>query len=395
MSVTVQNSALFENTSAAFSHQSNQELKKAYRLFRSFSNPLLLPVGKALIQIAFNLNAPIEGLFKKTIYHQFCGGESLHDCKRVIHRLADNNISTALQYSVETKATEEEYNRTMQELLDAIYYSESNPHVKVVCCKLTGIGSFNIFEKLHGGTALSGSEEVAFENIRRRMETICSVAEKASVAIFFDAEESWIQRPMDQLIDEMMLRYNKQQAVVYNTFQLYRNDRLDFLKASFEKARANKFILGAKLVRGAYMEKERKRARNKNLPSPIHQDKQAVDKAYNEALEFCAANFEGIAFCAATHNEQSCLRLVNLIDSKGIDRNHPNIFFSQLYGMGEHLTYNLAKEGFNATKLVPYGPVREAIPYLIRRAEENSSVAGQVGRELQLLKKEMKRRGLM
>ena len=392
MAAAAQHHSLFENTQIAFSRLSDKELKQAHRLFQSFSNPVLSLIGKGLTQLAFQFNLPVEGLLKNSIYRQFCGGESLDDCRGVILHLADHQIGTALQYSVESKTGEDDYNRTLQELLDAIYYAENNSHVKVVCCKLTGIGSLELFEKIQANESLSGDEERAYEHIHRRVDSICSAAEKAGVSVFFDAEESWIQRPFDEMIDEMMLRYNRQRAVVYNTFQLYLTDRLDFLKSSFQKAKDNHVILGAKLVRGAYMEKERERAKKGKYRSPIHHNKSATDNAFNEALNFCVENISGISVCAATHNEQSCRHLANLIDEKNIPRNHPQVFFSQLYGMGEHLTYNLAKAGYNATKLVPYGPVREAIPYLIRRAEENSSLSGQVGRELQLIERELKRR---
>ncbi|HXH20038.1 MAG TPA: proline dehydrogenase family protein [Chitinophagales bacterium] len=395
MSVAVLNASIFEDTQIAFSHLSNFELRKAYYLYQSFNNPLLLKAGMSLASLAFRLHLPVEFIIKATAYRQFCGGETLKECAETIGRLAASGILTALQYSVETKAGEADYNKTARELVNAVDFASKNRHVKVICSKLTGLGSFELFEKLHANGSPDHEDTKALERIRERMDLVCSFASKAGVELFFDAEESWIQRPIDMLIDEMMLRYNKERAIVYNAFQLYRTDRLDFLKASYEKTKANNVVLGAKLVRGAYMEKERQRAKRKGYPSPIYPDKAATDKAYNEALDFCVKNIDGISCCAATHNEESCLHLMNLLDTKGIRRNHPHIFFSQLYGMGEHLTYHLAREGFTATKLVPYGPVREAIPYLIRRAEENSAITGQAGRELQMIEKEMKRRGLI
>lgn len=385
----------FEDTRTAFSGKSDREIKNAYRIFQSFSSPLLLRAGTSLAKLAFRLRLPVEGIVKATVYKQFCGGESLKECESVIKHLAKNNILTALQYSVETKASEAEYNKTAQELVNAIEYASKNRHVRVVCSKLTGIGSVELFEKLHANGSSDNENLKALERIRQRMEIVCSFAAKTGVALFFDAEESWIQRPLDELIGEMMMRYNKERAIVYNTFQLYRTDRLDFLKASFQKAKAGNFILGAKLVRGAYMETERERAARKGYSSPIYPTKSAVDEAYDKALDFCMHHIDRISVCAATHNEQSCLHLARMLNGRGIKRNHPHVYFSQLYGMGEHLTYNLANAGFNTIKLVPYGPVREAIPYLIRRAEENSSLAGQVSRELQLLRMEMKRRKLM
>ncbi len=395
MQTTLPGEVEFEDTGYAFSRKSDDEIKQACRIFQSFNNPLLYAAGKALGNIAFQLKLPIGGFLKKTIYRQFCGGETMNECLDVISDLAGHNISAALQYSVETKSSEEEYNQTALRLISSVKSAANNPHIKVICCKLTGIGSYELFEKLHAKSPLSGHEQGAFDRIRQRMDSLCAAAEKAGASLFFDAEETWMQQPMDDLIDEMMQRYNRKRAIVFNTFQLYCTDRLDFLKTSFRKAIDNNFIPGAKLVRGAYLEQERERAHRKGYPSPIFPDKAATDKAYDDAVEFCINNIENISFCAATHNEHSCRHLARLIDKKNISRDHPHVFFSQLYGMGDHLTYNLAKAGFNSTKLVPYGPVMEAIPYLIRRAEENSSMAGQVGRELQLLRKEMKRRSLI
>ncbi len=384
--------SLFEDSIVAFSNKTDKELKNAFRLFQSFNNPLLLKIGTSLTNLAFQLHLPIEPIVKATAYKQFCGGETLQECEAVIEHLSENKIFTALQFSVETKSSEEEFDKITNELLQSIAFASKQEHVKVVCCKPTGIASIELLERLHAKSEVSNAENEALERVRQRMIRICEAAATADKKLFFDAEETWIQQPLDDLVNEMMLRFNKQKPVVYNTFQLYAKHRLAALEQTVQKAKSGNYIAGAKLVRGAYMEKERERALKENYPSPIQNNKEATDKVYNAALEFCLHHLDAIAVNAATHNEANCLRLIHIMEEKRLPRNHPHILFSQLYGMGEHITYNLAKAGYNAMKLVPYGPVREAIPYLIRRAQENSSVSGQVGKELVMIEKEMKRR---
>ena len=384
--------SLFEDSSVAFSNKSDKELSNALRLFQSFNHPLLLKVGTAFTNLAFQLHLPIESLVKATTYKQFCGGETMQECDAVIKHLSENQIFTALQFSVETKSSEAEFDKITNELILSIAFASKQEHVKVVCCKPTGIASIELLERLHAKLEASNADNEALERVRQRMIRICAAADLAGKKLFFDAEETWIQQPLDDLVNEMMLRFNKERAVVYNTFQLYAKDRLSALEETVRKARAGNYFAGAKLVRGAYMEKERERALKENYPSPIHDGKEATDNDYNAALDFCMQNLDAIAVNAATHNEASCLHLARMMDAQGLPRNHPHILFSQLYGMGEHITYNLAKAGYNAMKLVPYGPVREAIPYLIRRAQENSSMSGQVGKELVMIEKEMKRR---
>lgn len=387
--------SLFENSSVAFSNKSDKELKIAFRLFQLFNNPLLLKLGTSFTNLAFQLRLPIEPIVKATSYKLFCGGESLQECEVAIKHLSENKIFTALQFSVETKSSEEEFDKITNELLQSIAFALKQEDVKVVCCKPTGIASIELLERLHASNEASNADNKALERVRQRMIRICEAAVAAGKKLFFDAEETWIQKPLDDLVNEMMLRFNKQKPMVYNTFQLYAKGRLAALEETVQKARAGNYIAGAKLVRGAYMEKERERALKENYPSPIQSNKEATDKDYNAALEFCLNNLDAIAVNAATHNEASCLRLARMMDARRMPRNHPHILFSQLYGMGEHITYNLAKAGYNAMKLVPYGPVREAIPYLIRRAQENSSMSGQMGKELVMIGMEMKRRGLL
>lgn len=394
MPATVPNVSLFEDSRIAFSNKTDKELKLAYRLFQSFNNPLLLKLGTGFTNFAFQLHLPVEGIVKVTAFKQFCGGETLEGCISTIRHLGEYNIDTALTYAVETKSSEEEFDKITEELIQSIKFAANHPHVKVIACKPTAIADIELLERLQKKTANSDDDKAALERVRLRMYNICRAAMDAGIQLFFDAEETWIQNPLDELVDAMMQRFNKEKPVVYNTYQMYVQGRLSQLKSALRKAKEDNYFLGIKLVRGAYMEKERAEAEKEDRPSPIQPNKAACDADYNAALDFCVENIDRIAFCAATHNEKSCLHLADLMDKNNIPHNHPHIIFSQLYGMGEHITYNLAKAGFQTLKLVPYGSVRDAIPYLIRRAQENSSASGQVAKELVMIEKEMKRRGL-
>lgn len=384
----------FEDTQIAFAAKTNHQLRQSYWLFRLFSNNAISEFGTWATQLAFKWHLPITPLVKHTIFQQFVGGETLRDLAPSIKHLSEYGIKSILDYGVEGKSTEHDFDNTLKHLLQTLAYVKDKPDATIISAKITGLARFSLLEKLHAGQPLSTTEQAEYERVRHRVRQLCQAAAEANTGIFFDAEETWIQQPLDDLIEEMMQLHNRQRALVFNTYQLYRNDRLPHLKEHHHKAEANGYILGAKLVRGAYMEKERERAAKKGYPSPIHANKAAVDKDYNLALDYCLHHYEGISFCCATHNEESCQHLCQRVLELGIDRKHPHIFFSQLYGMGDHLTFNLAKAGFNSSKYMPYGPVREVVPYLVRRAQENSSVSGQVGRELGLLQREMKRRGL-
>lgn len=386
--------SMFEDVSVAFAGTSDSELKKAYWLFHSFNNPLLLKAGTRFINLALQLRLPVETVVKTTAFKKFCGGETLEECAAAITKLSGQHIFTALQFSVETQSSEEEFEKITGELLRSIAFASKNPFVPVVCCKPTGIADIEMLERLHASGKPGNADKEALEKVRQRMFRICDAAAVAGKKLFFDAEETWLQRPLDDLINEMMQRFNRNTPVVYNTFQLYAKGRIAALEETVRRARAQNFIAGAKLVRGAYMEKERLHAAEKSEPSPIHPNKTATDEDYNKALKCCIDNLDVIALNAATHNEASCRYLVHLLSEKGLPPNHPHVLFSQLYGMGEHITANLAKSGYHAMKLVPYGPVRETIPYLIRRAEENSAIAGQTSRELSMIERELKRRGL-
>jgi proline dehydrogenase len=382
----------FENTEIAFSYKSNKELKKAAWLFSLINQNWLVKIGTRLTPLAFNLRLPIKGIVRATIYEQFCGGETLTDCAPVTERLWKHHVETILDYGVEAKETDDEFDKGTNEFLKAISFAKENHHVPFVSIKVTGIAKFATLEKLHAKQKLSDAEVLAWNLTKGRIHKICKAAHDAGIGIMVDAEETWIQDPIDDLAMEMMKFYNREKPIVYNTIQLYRSDRLAFLKSSFEKARTENFILAVKLVRGAYMEKERKRAAEMGYPTPIQPDKASSDRDYNDAVKFCMEQIDTISVCVASHNEQSSLLATELAERKGISASHPHLHFSQLYGMSDNITFNLAHAGYNVSKYVPYGPVKDVVPYLMRRAQENTSVSGQSSRELLLLRKEIKRR---
>lgn len=384
----------FDNTEVAFSGKTNKDLERSYWLFRLVSNTTFVNIGKSLTSFAIQTHLPIKGMIKATIFKQFCGGETIEECEKTVLDLGRFNIGTILDYSVEGKESEADFDSCMKEIIATVNRASGNKNIPFCVFKITGLGRFDLLEKVSSREKLSPAEETEWEKVVSRVDNICKTAHTQSVPIFIDAEESWIQQAIDDLADLMMSRYNKQRALVYNTFQLYRKDRLEFLMKSYTHAEKDKYFLGAKLVRGAYMEKERKRAEEKGYPSPIQDSKENSDRDYDAALKFCIAHIDKIAICAGSHNEKSALYLVELMKDKNIPNNHPHVYFSQLLGMSDHISYNLAKNGYNVVKYVPYGPVREVLPYLIRRAQENTSVKGQTGRELSLIIKEKQRRKL-
>ena len=383
----------FENTEIAFQNKTNKQLRKAYWLFRMVSNRALVKFGKWSTNAAITLHLPIKSIIKKTIFEQFCGGEYIAECDTAIQSLGLFNIGTILDYSVEGKESDKDFEYTCQEIISTIEKAKTEKNIPFSVFKVTGIGQFSILEKANEGlNNLSEIDLKKYDEIVFRVNQICAAAHQAKVPVFIDAEESWIQSTIDQITEEMMLKYNAKSTIVFNTIQLYRWDRLHFLKNSFEHAKTNNYKLGVKLVRGAYMEKERARANEKGYESPIQKTKENSDKDYNLALDFCIKNIDTISICAGSHNEKSSLYLSELINKSGIEKSDKRIYFAQLLGMSDHISYNLANEGYNVAKYVPYGPVNEVLPYLIRRAEENTSVKGQTGRELSLITTERKRR---
>jgi proline dehydrogenase len=386
----------FTNTEIAFAHLSNQELKRTAWLFSMMNKPWLVKYGSSLALWSVENGLPLaETVVKNTVFKQFVGGTTLLDSQPSIERLARHHTLTILDYGAEAKETELDFNHTMNENIRAIdFAARSVTSVPVISTKITGLARFGLLERMQSAEALSRDEVIEYRNALKRVDAICYHASNKGVAVFFDAEESWIQDSIDHLVWLMMRRYNKKQVVVYNTFQCYRKDRLQFLTESFDRAQEAGFKLGAKLVRGAYMLKESIRAQEMGYENPINPDKNATDDLYNTALRFCLDHLDQLAVCNASHNAESALLQVQIMEKKGIPRDHPNTLFSQLYGMSDNLTFNLASAGFRVAKYLPYGQVKEVIPYLIRRAQENTSVTGDAGREFLLIQQEVKRRGL-
>ena len=401
----------FENTENAFAYKSDAELKKARFLFKSMGNALLVKLGIRITPLAIGWNLPIKGLIRKTIFSQFVGGETLEETAGVARKLAAWRVQAILDYGVEGgNEGEAGFDQACEEFIRVINYAASQPNIPFISIKVTGFARFELLEKLDHSldlspgplmrrynAALSGfseDEKAEWERVRNRMQKICARAAEKNIAVLVDAEETWIQDPVDVLCIQMMAEYNKEKVVVYNTVQLYRHDRLDFLKDMLEAAVLKQFVLGVKLVRGAYMEKERARAEEKQYISPIQPDKESTDRDYDASVAFCIDHIENIACIVASHNDFSNLLATQLLESKGLPLSHPHIHFSQLYGMSDHITFNLAKAGCSVSKYLPFGPIRDVIPYLMRRAEENSSLSGQTGRELALINKEINRRKL-
>ena len=382
----------FRDTETAFADRSTAELEERQRLFKVMNSPFLNSIGTKAASFALGLGLPVKGLIKSTVFDLFCGGETIEECQPVVDRLGRAGIGSILDYSVEGKSTEEDFEKTKDEILRAIKRAKDDPDVPFSVFKVTGIAPLGTLEKMSGKKKLDAKGQAKCERIHNRVNEICEYAYSIGQPVFIDAEETWIQDAIDRLATEMMEKYNRETVIVYNTIQLYRNDRLQFLKESRRAATEGGYFLGLKLVRGAYMEKERERAAQQGYPSPIHDSKKATDDAYDAAVEYCVKHIDRVSVVAGTHNETSTQRLVQLMYEKRIVPDHHHIYFSQLYGMSDNLSYVLAKNGYNVSKYVPYGPVEDAIPYLVRRAEENSAVAGQVSRELDLINTEIKRR---
>lgn len=383
-----------QDTAVAFADKSDSELKEKHRLFKMLNSPWLNAIGTKCTSFALAIGLPVEGLIKATIFEQFCGGETIEECETAINRLGASNIGTILDYSVEGKATEEDFDHTKDEIIKTIQRAQGDPSIPFSVFKVTGIAPLGTLERMSKKKKLDAKSQAKCERISRRVAEICEAAYYADQPLFIDAEDSWIQDAIDRMATEAMERYNREKPIIYNTLQMYRTDRLQFLKDARRQAQNDGYILAVKLVRGAYMEKERERAAEMGYPSPIHLTKADTDADYDAALDYCMRHFNDMAFVAATHNETSTKALAEQMNSNGVSPDHPNIFFSQLFGMGDSISYVLAKHGYNVSKYVPYGPVADSIPYLIRRAEENSSAAGQVSRELEMIEREMKRRKL-
>lgn len=383
----------FENTEIAFQSKSDQDLNRAYWLFKIVSSPSLVKLGKWGTNAALTAGLPIKGIIKKTIFKQFCGGESIKDCENAIELLNKYGIGTILDYSVEGKTSEDDFDETVNEIIRTIDKAKGNPAIPFAVFKVTGISRFAILEKANNPeNKLSDIEKAELGAVIDRINQICEAGFKANVPVFIDAEETWIQNTIDSISLEMMRKYNTNKTIVFNTLQMYRHDRIDYLNRMMDLSKKENFNYGVKLVRGAYMEKERLRASQKNYPSPIQTDKSSCDEDFNKALEIICQNINHAALCSGSHNEKSAIFLTKLMTKLSIEPNDSRIYFAQLLGMSDHISYNMAYHGYNVAKYVPYGPIKEVMPYLLRRADENTSVAGQTGRELSLIIRERKRR---
>jgi proline dehydrogenase len=383
---------IFNNTQVAFSLKSDNELNRAYFLFKMIANPGLVKIGTALTNFALKLNLPVQGLIRATVFDHFCGGVSEKDCLKVVDSMFTKGVSSVLDYSVEGKEDEAHFDDAMQMALKIIDFAKEKKSIPFVVFKPTGFGRFELYEKLGEGKALNENEQSEWNRAVARFDKVCNAAQKNDILLLIDGEESWMQDASDDLVETMMRKYNKDKCIVFNTLQMYRWDRLDYLKQLHEKAKTDGFYIGMKLVRGAYMEKENKRAEEKGYKSPICESKEATDKNYDAAALYMMQNIEKMAIYLGTHNEDSSYKMLELMQKSGISNNDPRIWFGQLYGMSDNISYNLAENGNNISKYLPFGPVKDVMPYLIRRAQENTSVAGQTSRELNLLKTERDRR---
>lgn len=382
----------FEDTATAFAYKSTSALQKASFIFSLVNHPWISAMATGFVKMALKARLPIEGIIKETAFDHFCGGESIERSEGVIKLLGDFNVGTILDYSVEGEKTESGFDVSMEEILRTLEKAHHSRNIPFCVFKVTALASTELLEKTSAGDTLSAEETSAMERARARVNRICSKAHAYGVPVLIDAEESWIQDAIDGMADEMMARYNQEKAIVYNTYQMYLTRSMDNLIHDYQDALTRPYFLGAKLVRGAYMEKERKRAEKNNYPSPVQPDKETTDKAFNEALEFCVQHIDRISVMCGSHNEMSNALLTNWMEDKGLSPADPRIWFAQLYGMSDNISFNLAKLGYNVAKYVPYGPVRAVMPYLLRRAQENTSVAGQSSRELTLIRKELNRR---
>lgn len=382
----------FENTEVAFRNQSNASLRQAYQLFRLMNNKTLVHIGKQLVGFAMAIRFPVKDILRKTIYSHFVGGMSIEDCSRTIARLAKRSVFSILDYAQEGEESEAAFNATCREIIRTIEFAQNNPAVPFSVFKITGVARFDLLAKVSSGSELTDVEAAEYRQVEERVDAIFRRGYELDVPVMVDAEETWIQPVLDEMVMRLMAQYNKKKAIVQNTYQMYRHDSVERIKKHHRMALEGGFHFGLKIVRGAYMEKERARAVEKGYPSPIQPDKESTDYDFNHIIHYFMDHLESIDFMVATHNEESTRLLASLIDARELPRNHPGIYFSQLYGMSDHITYNLAEQGYNVAKYVPYGEVKTMLPYLFRRAEENSSVKGQSSRELKMIRTEMKRR---
>lgn len=382
----------FDNTAVAFRYKSDKELRKAHFIFSIVNHPWMSSLAQRLVKTALTLRLPVLGIIRGTVFQHFCGGESIEAAESTILHLGNYGVSTILDYSVEGEKSEEGFDATMREVLHTLEKARNRKEIPFCVFKVSGIADVVLLEKVQHGDAISDEEILALERIRSRIDKICSRAYEYDVPVLIDAEETWIQDVIDTLTNEMMERYNRESAIVYNTIQLYRTIGYKKLREAFHSAAMHNYFLGVKLVRGAYMEKERERADENGYESPVFPDKEGTDDAFNKALVFCMDNKQRISMMCGSHNEYSNYYLTMLMEKYNVMPNDRHVWFAQLYGMSDNISFNLARAGYNVAKYVPYGPVKSVMPYLFRRADENTSVSGQSSRELLLIKKELQRR---
>lgn len=385
---------IFDNTQVAFSLKSDTELERAYFLFKLIASQPLVKIGTAVTNFALKAHLPVEGLIRSTVFDHFCGGVNEVDCLKVVDNMFTKGVSSVLDYSVEGKEEEAQFDAALEMTLKTIEFAREREAIPFAVFKPTGFGRLDLYEKVGEKTVLTETEQQEWNRVISRFDLACKTAHEKDVLLLIDAEESWMQDAADAIVADMMRKYNKQKAIVFNTLQMYRWDRLDYLKSLHDQAKSEGFYIGMKLVRGAYMEKENDRATERGLKSPICVSKEATDINYDAAVLYMIENIDKMAIFAGTHNEESSYKLMQLMAEKGITKNDKRIFFGQLLGMSDNISFNLAENGYNVAKYLPFGPVRDVMPYLIRRAEENTSVAGQTSRELTLIKKEKERRKL-
>jgi proline dehydrogenase len=385
---------LFNNTKVAFSLKKDSELERAYFLFKMISYEPMVRIGTAATNFAIKAKLPVEGLIRSTVFDHFCGGVNEEDCLPVIDKMFTKGVSAVLDYSVEGKAEESTFDEARDKILKIIKFADEKEAMPIVVFKPTAFGRFYLYQKQGEGTTLNTEEQQEWDRVLDRFHSVCALAKEKDVEVLIDGEESWMQDTADDLCESLMRKYNTTTTIVYNTLQTYRWDRLEYLKELHERAKTDNFRVGFKIVRGAYMEKERKRAEEKGYKSPICDNKLATDENFDTCMSYILHNLNEISLFIGTHNEDSCYLAMKMMADMGIDKTDNNVWFGQLYGMSDHISFNLAKEGYNVAKYVPFGPVRDVMPYLIRRAEENTSVAGQTSRELNLLKQEKERRKL-
>ena len=383
---------IFDNTQIAFADKTDSQLKKAFWMFKAIEQPMITNFGITALNFTVKNNFPfVTDIVKQTLFEQFCGGETREESMKVVKQMFKHHVGSIFDYAIEGKAEEKVFDDTCAEIQQNIKFAEGNPAIPFVVFKPTGFGRIEIYEEVGKKVELTTSQKEEWARVIKRYEDVCQMAFDRKVVLMIDAEDSWMQDATDDLVNEMMLKFNKEKAIIWNTIQMYRTGRMEYLAKDLERAKEQNYFLGYKFVRGAYMEKERARAAAMNYPDPIQPTKQASDDNFNAAIDFVLNNLDKVSGFFGTHNEKSTELVMDKMKAMGLSNEHPQIHFGQLYGMSDNITYYLGAEKYNVCKYLPYGPVKDVVPYLTRRAQENTSVAGQTGRELVLIQKELDR----